>query len=97
MTRALSEGEIDVALVQYEGWNKRDHGSVSKRFTFSDFDAAMEFVNACADIARKQDHHPALLIEYNVVSVTTWTHDIGGVSEKDVKLIEEIERLVRVH
>lgn len=41
--------------------------------------------------AEKMDHHPEWFNVYNKVQVTLSTHDVGGLSENDVKLANFIE------
>ena len=36
--------------------------------------------------ADKMDHHPEWFNVYNKVDITLTTHDVGGVSQKDIKL-----------
>ena len=44
-------------------------------------------------IAEKMDHHPEWFNVYKTVDVTLSTHDAGGVTESDVKLAAEMDRL----
>ena len=47
-------------------------------FTFPDFVTALAFTNRVAQLAEAEGHHPALLTEWGRVTVTWWTHAIGG-------------------
>ena len=40
------------------------------------------------------DHHPEWTNVWNRVEVTLSTHDAGGLTERDVKLAEAMDRLV---
>jgi 4a-hydroxytetrahydrobiopterin dehydratase len=76
----------------HAGWSVTETGqAVTKEFSFDGFDEAMVFVEVCADIARQQDHHPSLCIDFSRVTVTLTTHDVGGISERDVRFIEALE------
>jgi 4a-hydroxytetrahydrobiopterin dehydratase len=43
--------------------------------------------------AEKMDHHPDWTNVYNRVDVTLFSHDIGGLSPRDVKLAKRINAL----
>ncbi len=44
-------------------------------------------------LAEQHDHHPEWQNVYGRVSITLSTHDAGGLSARDVRLIKAIERL----
>lgn len=62
-------------------------------FTFKDFVQSMQFVNAIANIAENEGHHPDLTISYNSVTVEVWTHAIDGLSENDFILAAKIDEV----
>lgn len=64
-----------------------------KEFVFSNFQDAINFVNAVAKIADEADHHPDIFISYNKVRISLITHDLEEISEKDYSLAKEIESL----
>lgn len=57
----------------------------------------MIFVNRVADIANGEDHHPDILINYSRVTLTLWTHAIGGLSENDFIVAAKASGLVPDH
>jgi 4a-hydroxytetrahydrobiopterin dehydratase len=46
-------------------------------------------------IAEKQGHHPDVHLSWGSVEVETWTHDAGGLTEKDFLLASRIDQLDR--
>lgn len=52
-------------------------------FKFKNFLEAMAFTQKIADIAEAAGHHPALLTEWGQVTVSWWTHKIGGLHRND--------------
>ena len=45
-------------------------------------------------LAESQNHHPEWFNVWNRVEITLSTHDAGGLSARDVKLAEAIEKVV---
>lgn len=77
-----------------EDWRVADEGKKIKRdFTFGDFKEAMGFINKVADIAEAEGHHPDISISYNRVTISLWTHAIGGLSENDFIMAAKIDSI----
>ena len=64
-----------------------------RRLTFRDFRAAMAFVDAMAELAEAEGHHPDFAVHYNRVDVEIWTHAVQGLTENDFILAAKIDRL----
>jgi 4a-hydroxytetrahydrobiopterin dehydratase len=94
MAEKLTGSARTTALGKLNGWsevNGRD--AINRTFTFKDFNEAFGFMARAALIAEKLDHHPEWFNVYNKVEVTLATHDAGGVTERDVRLAEAMDRL----
>ena len=76
------------------GWSLEDGGKALVRtLKFKDFSEAFAFLTRVAMHAEKVDHHPEFTNVWNRVDFRLTTHDTGGVSNRDVKLAEAINRL----
>jgi 4a-hydroxytetrahydrobiopterin dehydratase len=77
------------------GWKPIERGRrLGKQFTFSDFAAALAFINEMAAVAESEQHHPDFCLHgYKIVDVTLSTHAIDGLSENDFILAAKIDRL----
>ncbi|KAI8123263.1 Pterin-4-alpha-carbinolamine dehydratase [Lucilia cuprina] len=74
------------------GWsmvNGRD--AIYKEYLFSDFNQAFSFMSGAALLAEKMNHHPEWFNVYNKVQVTMSTHDVGGLSAKDIRMAKYME------
>jgi 4a-hydroxytetrahydrobiopterin dehydratase len=92
----LSDSEIDAALARLPGWSKVEgRSAIQKKFQFADFSAAWGFMSRVALAAESQNHHPEWFNVWNRVEITLSTHDAGGLSARDVKLAEAIEKLLK--
>jgi 4a-hydroxytetrahydrobiopterin dehydratase len=77
-----------------EGWNFEEDGKALVRtLKFKDFSEAFAFLTRVAMYAEKADHHPEFTNVWNRVDFRLTTHDSGGVTDRDVKLAEAINRL----
>lgn len=54
---------------------------------------AWGFMSRVALQAEKMDHHPEWFNVYNKVQITLSTHDVNGLSQRDVKLANFIENV----
>jgi 4a-hydroxytetrahydrobiopterin dehydratase len=94
MAGRLSPAERQAALKRLSGWKEVEgREAIAKRFTFADFNEAFGFMARVALVAEKMDHHPEWTNVYKTVDVTLSSHDAGGVSERDIKLAEAMERI----
>jgi 4a-hydroxytetrahydrobiopterin dehydratase len=94
MPQKLSgQARID-ALRRLAGWSEvSGRDAIAKKFVFKDFNEAFGFMARAALLAEKMDHHPERFNVYKTVDVTLSTHDAGGVTELDLKLAAEMDRL----
>ncbi|EDV26144.1 uncharacterized protein TRIADDRAFT_63912 [Trichoplax adhaerens] len=80
--------------LQSTGWTEVEgRDAIYKEFLFKNFNQAFGFMSRVALQAEKMDHHPEWFNVYNKVQITLSTHDCGGLSEKDVKLADFIEKV----
>ena len=59
-------------------------GAITRQFVFSDFAQAFSFMSQIAKLAEKHNHHPEWRNVYNKVTITWTTHDVNGLSSKDI-------------
>jgi len=85
-----SESEIKAALEELPGW-KQQGKAIAKTFDLKAFKAAMAFAGTVGELADRADHHPDILIQYSKVTLTLWSHDKGGVTDRDLRLARQIE------
>jgi 4a-hydroxytetrahydrobiopterin dehydratase len=63
------------------------------RFKTGSFVKGVEFVTRVADAAEEADHHPDVVLTYPRVDVTLVSHDVGGVTSRDVDLARRISAI----
>jgi 4a-hydroxytetrahydrobiopterin dehydratase len=91
----LTEAERAEALAALPEWSLRVDGlAIERTFRFKDFSQAWAFMNRVALLAEKHDHHPEWSNVYNRVAITLSTHDAGGLSDRDTRMAQAIDKLV---
>ena len=76
------------------GWTKSADGKALERtHRFADFSEAFAFLARVAMHAEKVDHHPEFTCVWNRVDFRLTSHHSGGVTDRDVALAGEIDRL----
>lgn len=88
----LTPDELATHLASLPGW-RPTATAIVKEFTFANFDETMQFVNALAFIAQRENHHPDLSVHYAKCVVAFGTHDAGGVTQNDIVCAARTERL----
>lgn len=89
----LSDEEVRRALDGLPGW-RREGDAIVKEFRFDGgFMGSVGYVNRLAEAAEEADHHPDLSISWNRVTVAWSTHSQGGITENDVRMAGEADRL----
>jgi len=82
------------ALAGLKGWLEvTGRDAITKKFVFKDFNQAFGFMSRAALVAEKMDHHPEWFNVYKTVEVTLSTHDAGGLTDRDVKLAEAMDKI----
>lgn len=90
----LTPEEVERLNGEVSEWNVNEEATqIYRTFKFRDFVQAMIFVNAVAQLAEEENHHPDFQINYGKVTLTLWTHAIGGLSENDFILAAKIDQL----
>lgn len=83
----LSASDIDDAGLT--GWQRAD-GVLTARFRSGSFARGLQLVEHIGASAEAVNHHPDVLLTYPAVTVTLTSHDVGGVTIRDVRLARTI-------
>jgi len=68
-------------------------GKVSTRFATGSFARGLTLVDQIGAEAERVDHHPDLDLRYAHVDVTLLSHDVGGVTRRDIRLARTISEI----
>ncbi len=89
----IAAPQLATKLATIPDWLYVQRGAVTREFVLKNFAEAFAFMTEIALIAEKSNHHPEWSNVYNRVVITLTTHDAGGLTEKDVVLARQIDRI----
>ncbi len=96
MTDKLTETDRteQLASLMEAGWTLVDgRDAITKTYTFGNFVEAFGFMTQAALWAEKWNHHPEWSNVYKTVDVTLTSHDVDGLSARDVKLAAKMDQI----
>ena len=92
MPDLIKTGELKERMKKVPEWElEKKH--IERTFEFDDFQDAIDFVNAVAEVAEEEEHHPDIDIRYSKVRLVLATHSKGGLTDLDFALAERIDTL----
>jgi 4a-hydroxytetrahydrobiopterin dehydratase len=94
----LQPTDVELAMNSLSGWKldtQHHTPCLLKSWKLPSFDAAVAQFNHIAQLAQAQDHHPEVLSSYTRLQVRIWTHDVGGLTDKDFKLARSIDDITQ--
>ena len=90
----LSPSDVDAALEDQQLHWRHEGDEITTTVKLHDFVAALEFVHAVGAAAEAANHHPDIDIRWDTVTLRLTTHSAGGLTQKDIALAVEIDRLL---
>lgn len=69
-------------------------GALRRRYRTHGWKGTLMVVNAVGHLCEAAWHHPDLAVSFNSVEVSLWTHDAGGITNKDFALARKIEGVI---
>lgn len=78
--------ELTLAKAQIPEWEIIEDNNIKKltrKFKLRDFKEVLSFLNKIGNIAEEEGHHPAMMVEYNRLTVWWWSHKIKGLHRND--------------
>lgn len=94
----VPEGEWPRFLESLPEWEiQREDGVpvLSRTIRLRNFVEALELANRIGELAEQENHHPRLVVEWGRLTVSWWTHAIGGLHQNDFVMAARTDRLVR--
>jgi len=89
----LNDSQLQAVRASLPGWEIGAE-KLHRTYKFKDFSLAWGFMCRAALIAEKLNHHPEWFNVYGTVTIDLSTHDVGGVTELDVKFARKLDALL---
>ncbi|XP_051158694.1 probable pterin-4-alpha-carbinolamine dehydratase [Leptopilina boulardi] len=90
--------KTELAPLIATGWTiQTEKDAIYKEFVFNNFNQAFGFMTQIAMQAEKMDHHPEWFNVYNKVNITLNSHDVNGLSRRDVKLATFMDKVAKLY
>ena len=97
MAGKLVGAHRQTAVRELHGWTEvEDRDAIRKTYHFADFNEAFGFMGRVALLAEKHNHHPEILNVYNRVEIVLTSHDVEGVSQRDIDMAHRLDAIAPV-
>jgi 4a-hydroxytetrahydrobiopterin dehydratase len=93
MTRRLTAPAF-LAEPGLDDWDVQE-GRAHARFLSGSFARGVALVDAIGVLADRADHHPDVDLRYGHVTVWLVSHDVGGLTDRDVELARAVSAAAR--
>ena len=94
----VTADEITAFMSQLPDWQLvevNDIQRLQKSYAFKNFAQALQFTDLVGALAERENHHPAILTEWGRVTVSWWTHIIGGLHANDFIMAAKTDAIAR--
>jgi 4a-hydroxytetrahydrobiopterin dehydratase len=92
----VTEEEMKEYLPQVPEWQVitvDGERRLKRAYKFKNFAAPLAFTNKIGELAEEQDHHPLITLEWGKVTVSWWTHAIGGLHRNDFVMAAKCDEI----
>lgn len=94
MDTVLSETQLEEALQGLDvAWSSIPGQGLVRVYDTGSFAEGVALIAKIAEVAEKQEHHPDVFLTPDDVEVTLTTHSAGGVTQRDVAMAQELDKL----
>ena len=82
----VTQEEMQTYLPQIPDWQViavDGENRLKRTYKFKNFAGPLAFTQQVGELAEKEDHHPQIVLEWGKVTISWWTHSIGGLHRND--------------
>ena len=97
MSKVLSKDELNKNMDLLSNSWSVEGLYLKGSYSFNNFDNAFSFMKEVAVKCEEMNHHPKWTNVYNKLDIELYTHDLGGITEKDFELFDFIEGSIKYY
>jgi 4a-hydroxytetrahydrobiopterin dehydratase len=90
----LNSKEINQSLLDLDGWTL-EGTKIQKTILVQNWKGVMMLANTIGHISEVAWHHPDLLLSYSSLTIYLTSHDVGGVTSRDITLAKKIDDIIK--
>ena len=90
----LNSKEINQSLLDLDGWTL-EGTKIQKTILVQNWKGVMMLANTIGHISEVAWHHPDLLLSYSSLTIYLTSHDVGGVTLRDITLAKKIDDIIK--
>lgn len=94
MSDKIKRKEVKARLIEIRDWQIY-RKALQKEFKFADFREAFRFLEKVANLSQKSGHYPDFIYSNGKLTIRLITHDVDGITEKDINLAKDIDNVTR--
>lgn len=88
----LTSEALAALLSAYPEWSVVD-GKLHRAWRFGYYRAAFSFLREAAFLFERQNHHGDATLSYRHVRIVLTSHDVGGLTARDVRSVKSLEEI----
>jgi 4a-hydroxytetrahydrobiopterin dehydratase len=89
----LGDDVLNAALQTLPQW-RREKTRLTRTLKTAAFMDAVDLIRRVALTAEAQDHHPDIHLAFTALTLSLWSHDAGGITQKDVDLATALDPIL---
>lgn len=95
--RLLDDAELTRQLADLPGVARGAIGTIVVAVRAPSFEEAVQLVRLVAEDAERMDHHPDIDLRWGRVVLAVASHDVGGITDRDLRLARAVSAIVADH
>lgn len=93
--QVLTDEQVELEVEKLNvAWSHIPGQGLMRVFETHNFAEGLALVDRIGQLAEEKGHHPDITLRYDEVEVTTFTHDVGGITQEDLNLAKAVDDLV---